>query len=426
VIETSSFAALVGTFAPKGEVPNGMAEIDIQSIVASFQTEMTPLEVGDELKILTDNRTGARYCECHVFADKLVALSTIDAPLDPAQPEYRMNRDLLVSRPAFIQMIEDAKQRRSFSNLVAEYRPTDTPSRPLAILGGQHRYEAIRLACENKINEVHGVKVYFGLDTTQRKDVAEIANRNIAISGALLDRFAETHTGSAMRDWCQKVGLLAAGQDFGAQLARGRITVHLVRTFIHNFYLGKKVIGEKFKETETTPFLYRAGKDQDEWEKVLDENPSLYEDEKLLEAGRQFVRLDAAQRAWFAGKTGVPRDFPYKATNAAVLAAWAFVAGMFQTRPEKLKRHYGLADIVGRDPLNAADSAKGRHTTDPPNYRGLGYRVDARERAQMVELFNIIADKGDKITTGNIRAAIYAWFAKKAELESQRVAGATP
>jgi len=82
---------------------------DIQLAVESFQTEMAPLEAGPELRILTDNRTGARYCECHIQADKLVRFGTTDAPLDPTnQPDHKANREILGNAFAFTQMKEDA------------------------------------------------------------------------------------------------------------------------------------------------------------------------------------------------------------------------------------------------------------------------------------------------------------------------------
>jgi len=136
------------------------AENDIHLAIKSFETEMSPLEAGPELRILTDNRTGAHYCECHIHADKLVQFGTIDAPLDPtSQPDHKANREILGNAFALTQMKEDALMRRSFSNLVAEYTKKFDPERPLKILGGQHRHLAIRLAHEEQVNELHGVKV---------------------------------------------------------------------------------------------------------------------------------------------------------------------------------------------------------------------------------------------------------------------------
>ena len=111
-------------------------------------------------------------------------------------------------------MKEDALKRRSFSNLVAEYTKDSQPELPLKIFGGQHRLLAIWDAYKQKISELHGLKVYFGLSMEQRIDVAVISNRNLAISGALLDRMREIYRGPAMRDWCHATGLLPHNQDF--------------------------------------------------------------------------------------------------------------------------------------------------------------------------------------------------------------------
>lgn len=423
-MDTSPFAAKVRIFAANRKAPNGMTtETDIQPIVATFHAEMAPLELAVELKILTDNRTGARYCECHIHADKLVGLATTDAPLDPTnQPEHKANREILGNAFAFTQMKEDALQRRSFSNLVAEYTKEFEPKLPLKIIGGQHRHVAIQLAHKQGINELHGVKVYFGLSTAQRIDVAVISNRNLSISGALLDRMRETYRGPAMRDWCYAAGLLPHGQDFADRQTRGgRFPVNLARTFIHNFYLGKEVPSNAFKEAETTPALYAAGRGDDLWEIFLAEHPDIWEDAALLKAGQEFGKLANAQRSIFTDQKKVPGDFPHKAMNAAVLSAWAYTAGMLQANPTRLTRHYALSETKGtRDPLNARELAKGKHRTDGESYRGLGHRTDARERGQMVELFSLLAEDGDRITANKINAAIYAWFAKKAAIDAKK------
>lgn len=125
-----------------------------------------------------------------------------------------------------------------------------------------------------------------------------------------------------------------------------------------------------------------------------------------------------AQREAFSGiKPKPPVDYPEKALNAAVLAAWAYVAGFLQKNPQKLARHYALRSASGRDPLNAAALARGRHKTDPDNYRGLGYRTDAKERGRLVELFNLQADQGKGINGNAIDVAIKQYHAKQAQLE---------
>src|SRR5882672_3197992 len=140
---------------------------------------------------------------------------TTDVPLDPEeQGEYKANRDIEEGSVAFQKMKDDAKQKRSFSNIVAEWRRDSDSDSPLKIIGGQHRFEAIRHAVESEVDVFHGVKVYFDLDMAQRLDVQLISNTNIDISGDLIDRLRETAKGSALRDWCQNVGLLENGQQF--------------------------------------------------------------------------------------------------------------------------------------------------------------------------------------------------------------------
>ena len=147
------------------------ADQDIESMVESFKERLEPLESGDAVLVLTDNRTGARYCECHVKAAKLNELGTTDVPLDPNHPDYRANRQL-TDDDAFEAMRQDALDRRSFSNIVAEYIPSDGDERPLKIIGGQHRFTAIEQALKSGVDELHGLKVYFGLNMTQRLDVS--------------------------------------------------------------------------------------------------------------------------------------------------------------------------------------------------------------------------------------------------------------
>jgi hypothetical protein len=124
-MNASPLTAMVRAFAANREARDRMAiDEDIQEIVAAFHKEMQPLESLIELKILTDRCTGARYCECHVRAEKLLVSANIDAALNPdTQPEYRLNREIVGNQAAFLQMQDDALKGRSFSNIMAEYRP---------------------------------------------------------------------------------------------------------------------------------------------------------------------------------------------------------------------------------------------------------------------------------------------------------------
>ena len=213
----------------------------------------------------------------------------------------------------------------------------------------------------------------------QRLDVQLISNTNIATSGDLYDRMHETVMGPDLRRWCQSVGLLQANQDFAGRRERGgRITVQLARTFISNFYLGQCIEMRKFDLTDTTPVLCQSGRIDPEWEDLREKKqPDLWNNSALRRAGEEFSRLIIAQRDAFDRGKGTPADYPHKATNPAVLASWAYTAGMLQQNKPRLDRHYALASTAGQNPLNAAALAKGKHKTDPDNYRGLGYRTDA-------------------------------------------------
>jgi len=202
---------------------------------AAFIERFTPVEQPNVM-LMKDARTGALYCECHIKASLIVSLGTTDVPLDPdEQSEYRANREIVENAPAYARMIEDAKLGRSFSNIVAEFTTEFDEEHPLKIIGGQHRFSAIKTALGLGVDEHHGVKVYFDLTMDQRLDVQLISNTNIAISGDLFDRMHETVMGPELRSWCQKVGLLDEGEDFADRRARGSaISVQFARTLIMN------------------------------------------------------------------------------------------------------------------------------------------------------------------------------------------------
>jgi len=394
---------------------------DITQLLADFLDACTPLERA-QLTLLIDSRTDARYCECHVKASTLVTLSTVDVPLDPEeQPDYRANREIVEDAVAYQAMKDDAALKRSFSNIVVEYTRDFQPDRPIKIIGGQHRFNAIRDALELGIDEFHGIKVYFALDPEQRLDVQLISNTNIAVSSDLFDRMQETLAGPQLRTWCQSVGLLEPTADFADRRQRGRqITVREARSFIVGYYRGQSVHAKEFDKTETTPIICRSGVPDPDWQRIGKDSPSWAEDPNLRRAGSEYARLRIAQRDAFT-PPGVMKghnvDFAEKASNFAVLSAWAFVAGVLTHNATRLSRHYALPEHGKPDPLNAASLAKGRHKTDSENYRGLGYRTDSKERGRFVELFFLQAERGAGIDKSLIDVAIKKYHAKRALLE---------
>jgi len=396
---------------------------EVEEKVREFVAVFAPLEAETgELIVFVDRRTKAHYCECHVKASKFIAHSTTDVSLDPdEQGDYRANRDLVENHAAFERMKDDALKLRSFSNIVAEYNPEQNSEMPLGVIGGQHRTEAIREALASGADEHHELKVYFQLDQEQRLDVQVISNTVIAVSGDLYDRMLETVKGPELRKWCHETGLLEQGEDFGDKAHRGgSITVRLARTFIINFYEGKKNNAPDFDTADTSPTIPAVGVESSVWDELRRKKPSIWQDAELKEAGKQFADLIATQRKAFENKKG-SSDYKEKALNIAIMAAWAYTAGFLSKNDARLKKHYGLSAKTGGDPLNSSALAKGKHKTDPHNYRGLGTRTDAKERGRLVELFYLQAEKGEGISPALVNVAIAKYHVKQGQLEVQKL-----
>jgi hypothetical protein len=408
------------------EAPNGPAiPKDVAHALKRLAKDLLPFEAleGGRLHVFTDKKSGARFCECHILASKLVPNATTDVPLDPEeQSDYRANRELVTDASAFARMKEDAIGGRVFSNIVAEYTSEFDPEHPVKIIGGQHRFEAIKLALESGVDGYQGLKIYLNLTTDQRLDVQLISNTNIGISSDLYDRMQETFKGPELRDWCQSTGLLDQGKDFADRGGRGRqISVQTARTFILDYYRGREIDPNKFDTSDTTPILSPSGSEDLSWELLRSKTPNLWTNKELQRAAKEYARLAKAQREAFANESPKPPvDYPEKTANAAVMSAWSYVAGMLHNNAVRLQRHYDLANAKGRDPLNAVALAKGRHKSDAPNYRGLGYRTDAKERGRLVELFFLQAEDGKGITKNSIDVAIAKHIAKLALLDVQK------
>jgi hypothetical protein len=165
--------------------------------------------------------------------------------------------------------------------------------------------------------------------------------------------------------------------------------------------------------------IAKSGEEDKQWETTRNRKLSIWKDAKLEKAGTEFSALIKAQRDAFKGAKG-NADSQEKGMNYAVLSAWAYTAGLLSGNDKRLRRHYDLTSAKGKDPLNAAALAKGRHKTDADNYRGLGYRTDAKERGRFVELFHQQAEKGEGIDSGLITVAIAKYHAKQAELDVQK------
>jgi hypothetical protein len=335
-------------------ISNGNGKTTIEELIHEFATECEPAEGEEKLLHVVDAMTGAHYCECHIKGSKLVSLGTIDVPLDPEEPEYRANREIVEDDQAFQRMKDDAGHKRSFSNIVSEWTKEQDADKPLKIIGGQHRYVAIQEALAQGIDVLHGVKVYFALDLKQRLDVQLISNTNIDISGDLIDRLQETSKGPELRNWCQSVGLLEDKQDFADsfQTRSGPVSVRFARTFILNYFDGAAVDPTKFSVTETTPTFPPSGREDTRWEKLKATKANLWADVGLIQAAKEYTALVQAQKEAFRGQTkGVKPDMPAKATSMAVMSAWAYVAGMLRRNQSRLKHHFRPPAYQRKRPL---------------------------------------------------------------------------
>lgn len=389
----------------------------IEKNLNEFIKLFDPIE-GEEILIFVDNCTGAPYFESHIQAEKLLSNSTIDVPLDPDnQGEYRANRDIVDDHSAFLQMQDDAVKKRSFSNIVVEYSMEYDNKHPLKIIGGQHRYLAIKEAYDDKIiNEYHGIKTYFCLNKTQRLDVQLISNTNIAISGDLLDRMNETVKGPELRNWCQEVGLLGEKQDFADKKERGgNITVRGARSFILSYFEGTKYDTTNFHKIKPETIFVKTGGLDEQWEGFRRDN-NFWEDAGLKEAGKELAKLNTAQHNAIAKSTSTS-EFAEKALSYPIITSWAYVAGLLCKNKPRLQRHYSLKENTSPDPLNTSALSRGKHKTDPDNYRGLGARTDIKDRGRLVELFFLQAERGSGITPAMVDAAIKRYHVKLAQLE---------
>ncbi len=402
--------------------PNTTLPPNIQTLLESFVQQCTPIE--NILYVFIDAKIAAYYCECHLMATNLIKLCTIDVPLDPEeQAEYRANREIVEDDVAFEQMKTDAKDKRTFSNIVGEYDTSHDPKHPIKIIGGQHRYIAVKGAHEAGTNVHHGVKIYFGLNKDQRLDVQLISNTNIDVSSDLYDRLQETAVGPQLRNWSQGVGFLDPGKDFSAKRLKGSaVTVRSVRSFILGYYKGTKLDPSQFENLDTTPSICRTGRPDTDWDTLRKTYTNLWTDEALRTAAQEFVILDQAQRIaiqkMYAQDNTTGLVYEDKALTFSVMTAWAYVAGVLQSNNVRLQRHYDLKNATkDRDPLNTQAMSKGRHKSDPENYRGLGTRNDSKERGRCVELFYLQAEKGSGITAAVVDAAIKRHYTKQAKLE---------
>lgn len=402
---------------------------EIKTRVENFIAAIKPYEIrnGSDLVLYFDEKSRAYYLVCHVDAHTLVTFSDLEASLDSNDDDeiYKLNRDITEDKAAFRVMQEDASKGRSFEDMVVEFDPSYRKDKPLKVYGGQHRIRAISGTIDDaqKKDIPHGIRVYFCLSRDQKVEIATVNNTSIAVPNDLLDRMREQLLGSELRDWCQRVGLLAKGSDFADKKSPDEPTVRVARTLLVNFYRGIDAQESDFHQ----PIICKSGGLDESYQEIR--KRINWNDEQLIRMGQEFARLHLKQRTSVGSREQDKNvEFARKAITHAVVAAWAFAAGLFQRNPDYLKHHYSLPDsVTGQsDPLNAKALSQARlKGTDPDTYRGLGTRASAGELGRMLEVFVVHATKAQvkKITKDLANAAIQSYEAKKATWEANKVLG---
>lgn len=408
--------------------PSGLEPQDeVLEKVNEFLSTFEPYEIknGTQLVLYTDEKSKAYYFICHIDAKTLIESCDLEASLDGNEDDdiYKLNRDIVEDQLAFKRMKEDACEGRSFEDMVVEFDTSYRESKPLKIYGGQHRIKAL-IDAQERPDVAHGIRVYFNLSREQKVEIATINNTSIAVPSDLLDRMREQLLGSELRDWCQTVGLLNKGQDFADRKNPEAPTVRVARTLLVNFYMGSDA--QNIKDFHQPILCKSGGLDEVYLETRKRAN---WTDAKLIEMGKQFAKLHRIQRDRVNNrKEDKLAEYARKALSMAVVASWAYAAGLFQRSPELLKYLYGLSDPASDldDPLNAKALSQARHQgTDPDTYRGLGARNSPGELGRMLEVFLVLATKATKkkITKDLANAAIKSYEAKKATHGAEQALG---
>ena len=273
---------------------NGVVPTPVVHLAIEFLDNFICFENEQKTEVVLhkDEKCEAFYLTCHLYGKDLAKNCDLDATIDTddENESYKLNRDVLENKPAFLEMVNDALDGRSFEDIVLEYDFSYKEELPLKVYGGQHRIEAIKAAINRDVNVVHGIRVYFNLNKQQKVEIALINNTSIVVSNDLLDRMSEQLVGPELREWCQQVGLLQSSQDFADRRDAIIPTVRIARTLVLNFFKG---INGSLK-TVNEPIVADSGgydKKYEELRKNID-----WSDAKLAEMGRAFYRLHKAQR----------------------------------------------------------------------------------------------------------------------------------
>jgi hypothetical protein len=405
------------------------APLAVNEAANEFCQEYSPLEsnAGKIAFMHFDAASKAYYLACHFPGSVIVEKSDLDASIDADDDDesdgvYKLNRDIYQDHQAYALMCTDALRGRSFEDIVAEYDISYNSEKPFKIYGGQHRVKAIEKALENKVDVVHGLRIYLNLNREQKVEIARINNTSIAVPNDLLDRMSEQLAGPELRKWCQRVNLLSANSDFADKRSPDRPTVRITRSLLVNYFAARVVTYDSTSFYE--PKAAASGGTDAEFEKIR--STISWDDKELEEMGQSFAKLVVAQSESVGKrKKGNVAEHARKALSLSVVAAWAFAAGLLHSDKDRLKLLYELPSrcTAEEDPLNAKALGNAKlKGTDPDNYRGLGTRSNPQELGRMLEVFLLLVDKtvDPKITLELANVAIKTYHAKKSLQEAEK------
>jgi hypothetical protein len=190
--------------------------------------------------------------------------------------------------------------------------------------------------------------------------------------------------------------LLKEGEDFPDVGSHAeRITTQNARSFIVNFFQGKKT-GVQIAEAELDrnvyePYLCQTGIFLDEEYQKITKNmgDALWTNRALLAAAKAVADLHRTQYEAIKGSKTNFKVFRMKAMAPSVLTAWSFVAGLLQAHAGRLAVHLAVPQPPkdAPDPLNAVEMNQFRYYQDIETYRGLGTRAIMKDRQRMAQVF---------------------------------------
>jgi hypothetical protein len=119
-----------------------------------------------------------------------------------------------------------------------------------------------------------------------------------------------------------------------------------------SYFEGKNYNSKDFDKIKPELIIAKTGVVDEQWDKLRLDNPGVWNDEGLLEAGRQYAKLYYAQNDVITARKG-SAEYAEKALNYAIISSWAYVSGLLKDNKTRFERHYGLADKTATDPLTA-------------------------------------------------------------------------